>query len=421
MTTSMRMQQRIRQMDGDGMDHAAIARELGISRTTVVKYANMEDLSPRPRAAAGSRSRVARYADVIEGWLLDDLRMPRKQRHTAKRVYERLVAECGYEGAYPSVQRWVKRWREEHRAEGEGFAELSWHPGVAQVDFGQARAVLAGRERTVHFLVVSFPYSNMRCVVACPGEDAACVCHGLSRVFSHVGMAPRVLVFDNATGVGHRRGDGSVTMTGLYEAFAAHYGIETRFCNPRSGHEKGSVENAVGFVRRNLMVPIPSAEGWEALSDAWLEACDRIAQRGHWRKGEPIGALFDAERAHMRPLPGVAFDACDWRSARCDKTGVVTVNARHYLAGARYGRMRVRVGVRALSVEIRCMDNTPDRHAREAMGARPGDAGLAHEPAFRHSPQAARLDREPDTRRDAAPRARPARPDGGGRQGRPAA
>ena len=225
MTTSMRMQQRIRQMDGDGVGHAAIARELGISRTTVVKYANMEDLSPRPRGSAGSRSRVARYADVIEGWLLDDLRMPRKQRHTAKRVYERLVAECGYEGAYPSVQRWVKRWREEHRAEGEGFAELSWHPGVAQVDFGQARVVLAGCERTVYFLVVSFPYSNMRCVVACPGEDAACVCHGLSRVFSHVGMAPRVLVFDNATGVGHRSGDGKVTMTGLYEAFVAHYGV----------------------------------------------------------------------------------------------------------------------------------------------------------------------------------------------------
>ncbi len=122
MTTSMRMQQRIRQMDGDGVGHDAIARELGISRTTVVKYANMEDLSPWPRESAGSRSRVARYADVIEGWLLDDLSMPRS-RHTAKRVYE--VAECGYEGAYPSVQRWVKRWRDEHRAESEGFAELS--------------------------------------------------------------------------------------------------------------------------------------------------------------------------------------------------------------------------------------------------------------------------------------------------------
>ena len=119
------------------------------------------------------------------------------------------------------------------------------------------------------------------------------------------------------------------------------------------------MENAVGFVRRNLMVPIPSAEGWEALSDAWLEACDRIAGCEPWRKGERISVLFDAERAHMRPLPGVVFDACDWRSARCDKTGVVTVNAHRYLAGARYGRTRVRVGVRALSVEIRTMDNTP--------------------------------------------------------------
>lgn len=153
MTTSMCMQQRIRQMDGDGVGHAAIARELGISRTTVVKYANMEDLSPRPRGSAGSRSRVARYADVIEGWLLDDLRMPRKQRHTAQRVYERLLAECGYEGAYPSVQRWVKHWHEVHRAEGERFA--------------------------------------------------------------------------------------------------AHYGIETRFCSPYSGHEKGSVKNAAGLVPRN--------------------------------------------------------------------------------------------------------------------------------------------------------------------------
>ena len=93
---------------------------------------------------------------------------------------------------------------------------------------------------------------------------------------------------------------------------------------------------------------MPTCEGWEASGDAWLEACDRIAGCEHWRKGERISVLFDAERAHMRPLPGVVFDACDWRSARCDKTGVVTVNAHRYLAGARYGRTRVRVGVRAL-------------------------------------------------------------------------
>lgn len=145
--------------------------------------------------------------------------------------------------------------------EAEGFSELEWAPGSAQVDFGQALAVIAGVERTVHFLVVSFPYSNMRYVAALPGETAECVCHGLNRVFSHTGMVPRVLVFDNATGVGHRRVDGTVTQTRLFSLFCAHYGFETRFCNPYSGWEKGSTENAVGFLRRNLMVPTPSAEG----------------------------------------------------------------------------------------------------------------------------------------------------------------
>lgn len=121
------------------------------------------------------------------------------------------------------MQRWVKRWRESHRGEAEGFAELAWAPGIAQVDFGQARAVVAGVERVVHFLVVSFPYSNMRYVTALPGETAECVCHGLTLVFMHMGMVPNVLVFDNATGVGHRNKDGSVTQTRLFSLFCAGF------------------------------------------------------------------------------------------------------------------------------------------------------------------------------------------------------
>ena len=132
--------------------------------------------------------------------------------------------------------------------------------------------MIAGVERTVHFLVVSFPYSNMRYVAALPGETAECVCHGLNKVFSHAGMVPRVLVFDNATGVGHRRADGTVTQTRLFSLFCAHYGFETRFCNPYSGWEKGSTENAVGFLRRNLMV-IPPEQYDEFMSN--------LARRNH--------------------------------------------------------------------------------------------------------------------------------------------
>jgi hypothetical protein len=183
----------------------------------------------------------------VDGWPAADLRMPVKQRHTATRVYERLVAERGFTGSYSSVQRWVKRWRQEHRARSDGFAELEWAPGSAQVDFGQARAVVAGVERVVHFLAVSFPYSNMRWVAALPGETAECVCQGLPEVFERTGMTPKVVVFDNATGVGHRNSDGTVTQTRLFSLFCAHYGFEPRFCNPVCVCQIEAVQNGVSI------------------------------------------------------------------------------------------------------------------------------------------------------------------------------
>lgn len=193
MTTPVCVRQRIRQLDRQGLSHKEISRKLGVSRTTVVKYANHGDYSPKPsNTARPGRSLVDDgYAAIVDGWPADDLRMPVKQRHTATRVYERLVAECGFTGSYSSVQRWIRRWRQEHRAQSDGFAELEWALGSAQVDFGQARAVVAGMERVVHSLAVSFPYSNMRWVAALPGETAECVCQGLLEVFDRTGMTPR--------------------------------------------------------------------------------------------------------------------------------------------------------------------------------------------------------------------------------------
>lgn len=105
MTTPVCVRQRIRQLDRQGLSHKEISRRLGVSRTTVVKYANHGDYSPRPsNAVRPGRSLVdAGYAAIVDGWLTADLRMPVKQRHTAARVYERLVAECGFTGSYLSA------------------------------------------------------------------------------------------------------------------------------------------------------------------------------------------------------------------------------------------------------------------------------------------------------------------------------
>lgn len=188
MTTPVCVRRRIRRLDRQGLSHREISRKLGVSRTTVARYANHGDYSPKPLGSGhAGRSLVdAGYSAVVDGWLTADLRMPVKQRHTATRVYERLVAECGFTGSYSSVQRWAKRWRREHRMESDGFAELEWAPGSAQVDFGQAGAVIAGVERVVRFLVVSFPYSNMRWVpfLARPRSACARVCRGSSSAWA---------------------------------------------------------------------------------------------------------------------------------------------------------------------------------------------------------------------------------------------
>lgn len=414
MTTPVCVQQRIRQLDRQGLSHREISRKLGVSRTTVVKYANHGDYSPKPLGSGhAGRSLVdAGYSAVVDGWLTADLRMPVKQRHTATRVYERLVAECGFTGSYSSVQRWVKRWRREHRMESDGFAELEWAPGSAQVDFGQARAVIAGVERVVHFLVVSFPYSNMRWVVALPGETSECVCQGLLWIFERMGMAPRVVVFDNATGVGHRRPDGTVTQTRLFSLFCAHYGFEPRFCNPYSGHEKGSVENAVGFVRRNLMVPMPSAESFQTLTRVWLDACERIAGSDHYRHDVPVIELFEAEKDHMLPLPGVRFDPCDWRSVKTDKTGAATIDANRYLAGPKWRSMRLQAGVRVFEIELRGPDGETITTLERIWGHSAKTQVGSGEPARDHRAKAPHMGRKPDQERFPRNRASPARPHG---------
>lgn len=396
MTTPVCVRQRIRQLDRQGLSRKEISRRLGVSRTTVVRYANHGDYSPKPsNTARPGRSLVDDgYAAIVDGWLTADLRMPVKQRHTATRVYERLVAECGFTGSYSSVQRWVKRWRQEHRARSDGFAELEWAPGSAQVDFGQAGAVVAGVERVVHSLAVSFPYSNMRWVAALPGETAECVCQGLPEVFERTGMTPKVVVFDNATGVGHRNSDGTAARTRLFSLFCARYGFGPRFRDPYSGHGKGSVANAVGFAGRSLMVPMPSAGSFRSPARVWLDACERIAGSDHYRHGVPVWELFETEKDHMPPLPGIGFDPCDWRNVKADRTGSVVIDANRYLAGPRWRSMRLQAGVRVFEIELRDPDGGHIVTLERVGGGIGEDPDGSGEPARDHRAQAAYMGRK---------------------------
>ena len=287
MTVPLDTRHDIRELDARGTPRAEIARRLGLSRNTVAKYADMEDMSPAaPVPAARAHPALAGLEGWIDSILEADLGAPRKRRHTAKRTCDRAVEERGCAGSYATVCRYVADWRASRPAPSDGCLELDWAPGTAQVDYGNFEAAVAGERRAPRLLVVTLPHSNARFCVACESQRSECLCDALRRIVEWIGRAPAVLVPDDATEAG-RRVRGEVTESALFSAFRAHYRCASRYRDPYSGNEKGSVENAVGFLGRNLPVPVPEAPSLAALNARLRAGCDRINASSAARSGAP--------------------------------------------------------------------------------------------------------------------------------------
>ena len=350
--------EQIKRLEGQGVPRSQIALRLGMSRTTVAKYADQEDFGvPRPVSGEGSKGSILdRFTPTIDEILTQDKLVWRKQRHTAKRVWERLRDEHGFTGQYSLVQRYVKAWKAQDRVDSGvgGFNRLEWGPGVAQVDFGEADFTEPTGVSRLPYLVVSFPYSNQGFEQVFRGETAECVCEGLTDVFTTIGGVPPVVVFDNAAGVGRRMGE-VVRETEVFRCFRLHHRFEARWCNPYSGHEKGHVENKVGAVRRSLFVPVPVVDDLRVFNQALLiGAVDEDVV--HYRKQEKVAVLFAEDQRHLLALPTTRFDVVRWAEYVTDKYGIVTVDGVHsYSVSPSMPRTRVVVGFRAHEVEILTM------------------------------------------------------------------
>lgn len=282
--------------------------------------------------------------------------MPRKQRHTARRVYARLVEEEGFQGSYSSAQRYVKRWREEHRSDGDGYLELNWRAGVMQVDFGEAVATIGGGDARIHCLVATFPHSNIRYVAAMPGENTECVCEGPAQILDHIGMAPRVLVLDNAT----RRGPPRRVGQGHRGARVRHV---LRPLPARDEVLQPVFRQREGVRRERGRLPAPQPHGSKPNAESHrqparhlLSRCDAIADVDHYRSGRPIHELFDEERGEMQPLPRARFDAVEWVERKADKEGNIQIGSARYLAGPSWRGWTLLAGLRAFEAEIRTAD-----------------------------------------------------------------
>jgi hypothetical protein len=298
-------------------------------------------------------SKLDRWKPIIEGWLDEDRKMRFKQRHTAKRVHQRLLKE--YEGeydcSYPLVQRFLKDKR--MKKGGPGFHDLIWQFGNAQADFGEADILLGGLLHTIKFLVLSFPASNAAFVQVFGGETAECVVQGLIDIFVYIGGVPILIVFDNASGVGRRIRD-RVVFSELFLRFKCHYGFSVRFCNPDSGHEKGNVENKVGYIRRNLFVPVPVVEDIITWNRELLHTIQTDFDRPHYRKGISIAELFKEDQTVLGILPETPFRAERIERIKTDGYGKFCLDGKHWYSSApEYGGQDVIVNIGAHHITVR--------------------------------------------------------------------
>lgn len=363
----------IRQMRKNGVSIAEIARIAGVSRTTVYAKLADPDLSPGFPIKKTSERMLDDYRPVIEGWLDEDAKTWRKQRHTARRIWHRLRDEYGVKCCESTVRHYVAELKKQRRAVAEGFLDLVWNPGEAQADFGEADFYVYGVKKRLSYFVLSFPFSNMGFAQVFPSENSECVCQALKQAFEYVGGVPLRIVFDNATGVGRRVCE-TIRTTETFTAFAAHYGFDFSFCNPSSGHEKGNVERKVDFIRHNLFVPVCRIYSVENFNERLLGMCTDLAKE-HYMKGEDEGQLFMEDRLAMGGLPDKAFNVVRYATAKASKQGKVQVDGRHFystdpsLAGS-----TLVVGLGATKVSIYTEDGELVCEHERAYGSAPSDS-----------------------------------------------
>ena len=240
----------------ESMSVREAARVFGLDRDTVRKMLAYSVPPGYRRQTPPRRPKLEPFTGVIDRILKDDHKVSKKQRHTAKRIFERLREEYGFDGQYTIVKDYVRerRWRSQ-----EMFVPLSHPPGHAQCDFGEA------------LVVIDLPRSDGCFVKAYPAETTEAFLDGHVSAFAFLGGVPRSILNDNTKlAVAKILGDGRRLRSRAFTEIQSHYLFEDRFGRPGKGNDKGKVEGLVGYVRRNFLVPAPSFDSFDALN-AFLE------------------------------------------------------------------------------------------------------------------------------------------------------
>ena len=311
-----------------------ISRITGHDFRTVKKYACQEDWNEvaEPEIEPKSFPVLGPYIPIVDAWLEADRRVPRKQRHTAKRIFDRLKDEHGYPGGYTSVKVYVRMKKHLMQMQRKGHIPLEHQPGDGQVDFGTFLYYdVNGAEQTGYALTMSFPYSNKGYTQAFPSQNQECLLEGMKWIFEHIGGVPQHLRFDNMSTavVQVLRGNDRILTDG-FNRFMLHYRFQAEFCNPASGNEKGNVENKVGYSRRNAFVPVPTISSFEEFNQGLWAWCEKDALREHYLHAVPMEELWQKDAEQLLALPEHPYQVFRYASLKVNKNGFAVVDTNRY-------------------------------------------------------------------------------------------
>ena len=331
MVITMGIYSEIRKLHREGVSIREIARRLKINRKTVSKYLK-GGVMPGERAPYTPRELTVMTQDVkdfIAACLDDDDKENiKKQKHTAKRIYDRLVAEKGFTGGESTVRDYVRKLKGKYK---EAFVPLAFPLGDAmQVDWGEIKAYIGEERVTLNIFCARLCASEAPFVVAYRRQNYESFQEAIIRAFEYFGGVPRRVIFDNAR-IAVKEGFGAhAKATEKYLALSAHYCFEPVFCNVRSGNEKGLVEGLVGLFRRNFCVPVPKANSLEELNAEFEKAC--CGYRAHRVVGHTstVGEILAEEQKALFALPERRYDPSHRTELRVSTYSLVTFETNRY-------------------------------------------------------------------------------------------
>src|SRR6266851_6721754 len=336
-----------------------IAKEEGYSHQTIEKVLSDAPSKPYHLSRPKPAPIFGPYQPRVEALLQEGEHMPRKQRYTAHKIFE-ILQEEGYQGSEARVRRYLSE-RKKAKQVPEVFLPLEFDPGQdAQVDWGEAIAIIAGQRHTIQFFLMRLCYSRRAFAMAFPTQAQECFLSAHLQAFKHFGGVPHRISYDNlgtavkitfdSTG---KRGRPRQEVR-AFVAFRSHCLFESHFCTPGldGAHEKGGVESGIGYTRRQFMVPIPEATSFEDLNRQLLARVLKEDGRRVARERQTIGEAWEEERASLLPLPPSDYECCDMATVRITPYSQAQFETNRYSIPADRTRRTVTLKAYPFHVEI---------------------------------------------------------------------